>query len=267
MQSCPLCANFAVKRLALPHTTVWECASRRCGLRYAAPQLDERSLQEAYRKFYYPDSPRAGTVAYKPTSVEILHQVFRYAIAEFGDLSGWRLLDYGCGTGALCNAALSYGLQPVGIESDANACGEAGANGRYPVYQRLEDLLASEPGIRFDVITLWEVIEHLRMPWIDLANLRRILKTDGRLLVSTPNARGAKARLLGPRWDNYANPTHFYYFTRESLPFVLQQSGFSRVTVWNAHIDYPHHGALRRTLNRALAAPNLQGELLLLGRP
>lgn len=267
MQSCPLCGKFAVKRLALPHTTVWECASQSCGLRYAAPQHDERSLQAAYRKFYYPDLERAGTRAYEATPVEILHQVFRHAIAQFGDLSGWRLLDYGCGTGSLCKAALSHGLRPVGVEPDANACREASACGRYPVYQRLEDLLASEPSIRFDVITLWEVIEHLRVPWIDVANLRRILKPDGCLLVSTPNARCAKARLLGPRWDNYANPTHFYYFTRESLRFVLHHSGFSRVTVWNAHIAYPHHGALRRILNRALAAPNLQGELLLLGRP
>src|SRR5208337_356116 len=197
MGSCPLCGNLAVRRLALPHTAVWECASQRCGLRYASPQLDERSLQAAYRKLYYPDLQRAGTRPCKATRVEIRHQVFRHAIAEFGDLSGWRLLDYGCGTGSLCKAALSYGLRSVGIESDANAYGQAIACGRYPVYQRLEDLLASEPSIRFDMIALWEVIEHLRVPWIDVANLRRVLRTDGCLLVSTPNARCAKPDCSG----------------------------------------------------------------------
>lgn len=246
---------------------MWECASQRCGLRYAAPQLDERSLQAVYRKFYYPDLQRGGTTAYEATPVEILHQVFRYAIAEFGDLSGWRLLDYGCGRGTLCRVALSYAVQPVGIESDPNARKEAAACGCYPVYESLAELLASRADAQFDMAILWEVIEHLREPWVDLANLRRVLSASGFVLVATPNAASGRARLLRRRWSNYTNPTHLYYFTRQCLGSVLRRSGFSAVREWKVPITYPHHRWLRRTLYTALRACKLQGDLLFVAQP
>ena len=199
--------------------------------------------------------------------MEILHQIFQHAAKQLGNLAGWQMLDYGCGTGSLCRVAREHGLRPTGIEADPNARQEVLRGGSFVVYESLESLLRAEPEVCFDLIVLWNVIEHLRRPWLDLERLRGLLEPGGWLLISTPNATCLKARLLGPRWDNHANPTHFYYFTRQSLRSLLRRSGFSKIAKWQPHIAYPHHGALRRALQRALVACKLQGGLLVVASP
>ena len=68
------------------------------------------------------------------------------------------------------------------------------------------DPAANDPDPRFDLITLWTVIEHLRNPWSELARLHRFLRPGGWLLMSTMDIRRLRARAEGRKWGNYEIP-------------------------------------------------------------
>lgn len=266
MSSCPLCGHDTRKRMLLPHATVRECLNSGCRLKFAFPQLESQSLDAAYRKFYYPDS-ETGIAVYENTPEEILRQTFDRAEAEFGPLAGKRLLDFGCGVGRLCQIAREYGMDTAGIEADANARVAAGKTGSLRAYANLADLRGAEPGTRFDIVTMWDVIEHLREPWRELKELCNLLRSSGWLLLSTPNAGSLRAFFLREHWENAVNPTHFYYFTRQPLRLTLERGGFCDVTEWRFPIRYPGRTTIRRMIHLALATCRLQGQFLFFARP
>jgi SAM-dependent methyltransferase len=263
--NCPLCGNHAKNHLRLSHTGVRKCLSPSCGLLFAFPQLDDVALGAAYQKFYYPDRV-TGVAIYENTPEEILRQTFDRVELEFGPLAGKKLLDLGCGVGRLCQIAREYGVSVTGIEPDANAREKAFRIANVKAYSSFSALREAKPGARFDLVTMWDVIEHLREPWKDLEDLSSLLQPDGWLLLSTPNARCLRARLEGGRWVNMVNQTHFYYFTRKSLAAVLRRGGFAEIAELRFPIRYPGHARARRLLNRALVSCRLQGQFVFVAR-
>jgi len=266
MKLCPLCRGEAKRRFGLGHTTAWACTSPDCGLFFADPQLDERSLTNAYAKHYYPPNGNGNAAVYENTPHEILRQTLDKAEAELGPLAGKSLLDLGCGVGGLCKVASEYGVRAVGIEPDANARQKACKSSGLRAYASLGSLRKAQPDTKFDIVTMWDVIEHLRQPWKDLDELSDLLRPDGWLLLSTPNAACLRARVERERWENMVNPTHFYYFTRESLEAVLRRAGFSEIAEWRFPIRYPGHARVRQLVHRALVSCRLQGQFVFVGR-
>jgi SAM-dependent methyltransferase len=266
LRTCPLCGNSAKKHMRLPHAEVRKCLSPSCGLMFAFPQLDDLALGAAYQKFYYP-APDTGIAAYENTPEEILRQTFDKAECELGPLAGKNLLDFGCGIGRLCQVARQYGIRVTGIEPDANARENAYRTAKLRAYRSLSDLRHAEPNAKFDIVTMWDVIEHLREPWKDLKELSTMLQPDGWLLLSTPNAACLRARVERERWENMVNPTHFYYFTRKSLEAALRRGGFREVGELQFSIRYPGHNGIRRIVHRALVSCRVQGQLVYVTRP
>jgi 2-polyprenyl-3-methyl-5-hydroxy-6-metoxy-1,4-benzoquinol methylase len=252
-----------VERFQLEHTCVYKCLAPACQLRFSEPQLADEALADAYRRLYYPGKGRPAVLENTPR--EVILQAFQGFRERLGELAGNRLLDYGCGTGALSKIAREFGLAPVGIEQDSEARREIERQSQFPVYPNLDSLERREPHSRFHLIILWQAVEHLRRPWDDLARLRGLLAPNGWLVAATPNADGMKARIRRSRWDNYANPTHFYYFTRRSLRAVFERAGFSPVEEWRFNMTYLKHGPFRRGLHTLLATTRLDGDLILAG--
>lgn len=85
---------------------------------------------------------------------------------------------------------------------------------------------------RFDVVTLWDTIEHLDRPDIALAHIRRLLRPNGVLVFSTGDYASLLRRLTGKRWRLFADPTHNFFFDEGTLRLMLTRAGFdvARVT-------------------------------------
>ena len=263
---CPLCGESTKNCMRLPHTEVRKCLNPSCALMFAFPQLDDLALGAAYQKFYYP-APDTGIAAYENTPEQILRQTFDKAEAELGPLAGKSLLDFGCGVGALCKVASEYGIRAVGIEADANAREKACESTGLKTYASLRELREAHPYSKFDMVTMWDVIEHLREPWKELEDLSDALQPGGWLLLSTPNAASLRARVERERWENIVNSTHFYYFTRKSLEAVLNRAGFSETSELQISLRYPGHRIIRRIVHHALVSCRLEGQLVFIARP
>jgi 2-polyprenyl-3-methyl-5-hydroxy-6-metoxy-1,4-benzoquinol methylase len=262
---CPLCANPTTRLHRLAHTTSWRCEEPACGLRFASPAPSDAELDEFYRTLYYPDaSPTGGS--FEDTPAKIFGDLVHSLGDALGIESNARILDFGAGRGELCRVALELGLRPTGIERDAHARAYATRDAAFPVFASVEDLVRQDSDARFDTIILWQVIEHLREPWRELASLRGLLAEGGRLVVATPNARSLKARLQGASWDNVVNPTHLYYFTPAALKRTLEAAGFDPIERLRVISDFPHHGRARRITQKWLRIFGLDGDLVFSAR-
>ncbi len=81
-------------------------------------------------------------------------------------------------------------------------------------------------GDTFDAVTLWDVLEHLPEPHAALAEIARILRPGGRLVLTTGDVGSLAARLSGSRWHLYTIPEHLFFYTRKSLRLLLEAHGF-----------------------------------------
>lgn len=133
-----------------------------------------------------------------------------------------RLLDAGSGMGYFLDTAKEVGWDVHGSEYDervVEACRERGLT----MWQGpLTD--ASYPDAHFDVITSFEVMEHLQDPLAELRNFHRMLRPGGLLYITTPNFGSLSRRLLGPDWSVVNYPEHLNYFTPRTLSKALDRA-------------------------------------------
>ncbi len=90
----------------------------------------------------------------------------------------------------------------------------------------------------FDVITLNEVLEHVHNPSVTLARVHSLLRADGYVVITVPDALSIHARLNGREWRHWDPPYHLYGFSRHSLTVLLDKTGFQPL-LWRSSIMYP----------------------------
>lgn len=128
-----------------------------------------------------------------------------------------RLLDVGCATGNFLNEMRRRGhWETFGVEPDRAAASYAIERFGHQVHVGTLADANLAPG-SFDVITMWNVLEHLHTPWADLLRVRDLLKTGGLFVFSIPNLESVEARAFGPLWLGWDLPRHLYLFPRASL--------------------------------------------------
>jgi SAM-dependent methyltransferase len=137
-----------------------------------------------------------------------------------------RLLDVGCATGIFLHEMQLAGWDAVGVEPNRDAADYAQRRFGLPVHTgtlRQTEL----PDASFDVITLWDVLEHLHTPWADLVEAHRLLADGGLLVIRIPNLESIGARLFGPCWLGWDLPRHLYFLPRRALVAALSRLGFT----------------------------------------
>jgi SAM-dependent methyltransferase len=172
---------------------------------------------------------------------------FQRVLRHLGPGLGLKLLDVGAYCGYFLDVARAGGYEAEGIELSSWAAERAAALG-FPVHtESLAARVAS--GATYDVVTMWDVIEHLADPRAELMSAQRLLPPGGRLYLSTIDANSAAARLLGRHWP-WLMDMHLYYFTRQTITTLLRQAGFDvrRIGL------YTHVVSVEYLLKKAVAA-------------
>lgn len=145
-------------------------------------------------------------------------------------LPGGTLVDVGCGTGGYLAEMRALGWRAIGVEPSPDAARTARERLGLDVREgTLEQ--AALPAGSADVVTMRMVLEHVPDPRRTLAEVRRILRPGGRLLLSVPNAGSLEPLAFGPRWSAWELPRHLSHFTPASLGRMLRQAGFEGIRV------------------------------------
>jgi len=141
---------------------------------------------------------------------------------------GVRLLDIGCGEGFFLFNASKAGYTAKGVELSQEAAEyaerEFGLDIEAKPFEELQF-----PENHFDVVTLWQFLEHVQYPLMVLKEVHRILKPEGLLVVSTPNIEGIPAKILRKRWWEIRR-LHINQFTTKTLTDTLQNAGFKNIS-------------------------------------
>lgn len=153
---------------------------------------------------------------------------------------GGSILDVGCASGFFLES-LGGSWDRHGLEVSQLAAQRARERSTIIVHQGHLESVAFE-GNRFDVVTCFDVVEHLAKPVPLFQEFRRILKPGGWLLVGTGDAHSIGARAGGNRWTYLCLPEHLSFFSPRSLTTLLARSGFSRIQFTRIH-----HGIRNRS--------------------
>lgn len=193
-------------------------ACNQCGHVYANPRWSEDELVTAYTavedQIYVTE--RAGR--------ELTFQKHLAAMEKhIGAANGRSLLDVGAYIGVFVEVAQAAGWNASGVEPSTWAAKEAQRHG-LNVIQGTQDAPVLQ-GSQFDVVTMWDVIEHVAEPLAEVQKANRLLKPDGWLVVHTMDIDSLTARLMGSRWP-WLMDMHLHYFSQQSMAYMLQLAGF-----------------------------------------
>ena len=132
-----------------------------------------------------------------------------------------RLIDIGSGLGHFLNMAKNDGWEVSGVEPQQSAANYCFENfGIRPFSGTIESLDLKKKS--FDVLTLWDVLEHVYDPLTFLNKCINLLAPGGILVIALPNASGWPAKIFKNRW-RYVMFTHLSYFTRPYIKRILQE--------------------------------------------
>lgn len=149
-----------------------------------------------------------------------------------------RLLDVGCAAGFFLDEARHQGWDVEGIELAPSMADHARARLGLTIHGSPFTDVELQPG-NFDVITMWDYLEHSADPAGDLDRAAKLLRPDGVLVVSTGDASSLIARVCGRRWHLLTPRHHNFFFTRPSLEQAFRSAGFDVAAISYASSRYP----------------------------
>ena len=211
-----------------PDIHMVRCGS--CDLTYLDQRPLEGDLGHLYGKSYFnsSDSQEFGYDDYlseRPQIVETFRRRLRNLEQRFGKPPG-RLLDVGCATGFFLDIARDSGWSVEGVDVSKYAAGLA--REMLGVHVHIGPLTvlprSDQP---YDVVTMWDVIEHSIGPMKDFDTLANLVRPGGLLVLATPDLNSWPARLYGKKWMGIKPNEHFFYFSRTTLIRYLEKAGFA----------------------------------------
>lgn len=222
---CPVGCGDTLKSTAmeLPEGRLRRCDS--CGQWVSA--CSEPRYWQSMREF----DDTAGTLPKAGSKVRRFEQSRRrlnaIAAALAKSPAQIHLLDVGCSSGALLQAAVRLGFDAEGVEPAPEAARAAQSAGLRVRQGLLEEIGYDERS--FDAVTLFEVIEHLPDPLRLLRECHRILRPGGLLMIGTGNRDSWTARSMGPHWeylDISRHGGHISFFSPRSMRIAADRAGF-----------------------------------------
>jgi 2-polyprenyl-3-methyl-5-hydroxy-6-metoxy-1,4-benzoquinol methylase len=231
--SCPVCKGAQLRVIArLEGAVLKKC--RRCNL-----VINEYANAPAEKEYYKGQYEELYETYYKHFRSKQFDLFFK-GVKELG-LKGNRVLDIGCSYGLFLEKAKAQGFDALGLEPSRSAAGSNMRDKRMEVYGYDISELHKIPGT-FDLITMWNVFEHLRDPANALDAVRKKLNDGGVFLLCVPNLKGLITELsflvykasIGRinshlkylyQLDN--DYPHLFHYDRKNLDMLLRAHGFS----------------------------------------
>jgi len=225
LQTCPICqrhGHFKFIQDARNQNgqfSLYECSL--CGVQFwtpfRSPGADWYEQGDCYN---IKDSS-------KPRILHSYHKIFLNSHKNLGNST--KVLDLGCGTGEFLAALQKNKIEVWGTDIDKEAINIARESfdlkNVYPL--PVEEFIKTIPLPLFDFITMFEVLEHIDSPWFILTEAKKLLKPDGRLIISMPSKERIFVNLSS--WDFPFH--HLSRWSEKSMKNILDLAGYKNVRI------------------------------------
>ena len=252
---------------------VYTCSE--CTFVYVTPRLCGQALRDVYNETYWKsNNPKErGYADYTKESALYLktYKKRMKLVSKWLPEKG-RILDVGCAAGYFLRIAEQHGHDVHGVElSQAIAPEAIRSLGADRIYNGSLDDAVTARGWQeqsFDLITIWDVIEHVPEPQSLLASIKKLIKPGGKLLLETQNVASMLANKLGKRWHHYKHDEHLYHFNPTTITRLLTDCGFKVLTCGSSYAGkYVSFGFLAERATRLGTIPGILAKPLALLKP
>jgi len=253
--------------------SVMRCSD--CGTQQTIPRPVERDLKWLYADYYNFGGSGSSIYTWLREKFHFALPYNPWALID-GDVSfhlprgEGRLLDLGCNEGRNLRIYKKNGFDAEGLEMNEKAAEKARSLG---LTVHTEPLEAFDPPRKYDVVVLSNVLEHSVKPQEMLKAVSRILKSQGEVWISLPNAESWLKHVFGRFWINWHVPFHLYHFSTSTLANLLKSNGFEVVKIsqktpalWVAQSIIAFFFAAPRRRTRQLRNPFIVAPLMFLVR-
>jgi 2-polyprenyl-3-methyl-5-hydroxy-6-metoxy-1,4-benzoquinol methylase len=253
---CRLCDNTTLSKLYRSNQhDLLKCSI--CGLVQVKDKPSMEELNKIYELSYFSHNKYKDARTLEYENKRRLDFVKQYASS-----SQETLLEAGCGAGNFLSIA-KHEYTVSGF--DLSEAGVKIARDNNPDIseriwsQPLEEL--DQPSESFDIICMWDVIEHIWDPYSTCENLFRYLKPNGLLFLSTPNIGALTAHLMKQNWAFMTPPEHLSFFDKHSMHYLFQEKLAGSVDGWESKGKLVNIGFLFYKIKRKF--PDLVPEAVL----
>jgi len=202
------------------HGRIVKCLQ--CGVVYTNPQLSEDKMVEMYANVK--DDVYLENIEAREATFSYNFKNFLHLIPPRG-----KLLEVGSYYGIFLKIAKEYGYHVYGIEPSKDAAKVA--KEKYNIETLASTLSKLEGGTeQFDIITSWDVLEHLTHPMQEVSLVAQQLKPDGIFAFSTLDYKNWYPRLFGQRWP-WMMDMHIYYFDKKNIQYMLEKHNLELIHV------------------------------------
>lgn len=151
-------------------------------------------------------------------------------------VKGGKILDIGCGDGTFLGH-LNHSWEKYGYEPSKAGIVQLQKKNNIR-YVNLSDSNIVELKGLFDVITLWQVLEHVAAPHDLLKKIYNLLKDDGMLFISIPNYDSWQAKIFSKNWFHLDPQRHIYHFTIDTIKPLLEENDFMIKNINTISLEY-----------------------------
>ena len=216
---CPVCTGGKTKHLYnIQGFNIVRCCL--CTMVYVNPRLRNEEVYDIYRKDYFTNKEH-GYENYDLTD-HLRDKTFQRWYCDIEPnllLNTGNALDVGCASGSFLRLLSQKGWDVKGIELDQDMFENVKRQGFDVSNTPLEHYNSST---KFQLITLFDVIEHLPYLNKDLEKLSRLLDSKGSIVLVTPNIKSLQRSLFGIKWFQFKPREHIYYFSPKTLEQVFK---------------------------------------------
>lgn len=258
--SCPFChSNDIIKSISLTDHkisksifSIADCNS--CKLRFT----QDPPIESECAPFY--DSPRY--ISHSDNTDGLINRLYhtvrstmlRKKLALIQNLtSKKKILDIGSGTGYFLNTMKIAGYQTAGIEINEKARDFSRKNFSLDVYPP-EDFSESKLQGKFDIASMWHVLEHIYEPKKYLNQIHSYLEEDAFLIIAVPNYTSADASVYKEYWAGYDVPRHLWHFSPITLKNLVENSGFKLIKLSRLPFDSFYVSMLSESYKQSVLA-------------
>ncbi len=242
LTNCPLCnrmefQNFIVcKDYTVSQESFAIVSCNNCGFKFTNPRPTNNSLSNYYQSDNYISHSNS-----KKGLINITYQIARKfnirsklkLINKIVPKKG-KLLDYGCGTGEFLASCQKNGWIVDGVEPSSTASAQASQIINKEIYP---DIFNQFPNQKYNVITLWHVLEHIPELNKTFKKIKSHLDKKGIIIVAVPNYNSYDAKYFKEKWIGYDVPRHLYHFDQSTMKMLAKNMGMKITKIFPLKLD------------------------------